>query len=220
MTNRKRIIVVDDHDLFREGLVVLLNRLKTVEVVAEARNGKEFLEIVNKHNPDVVLMDINMPVMDGIITARESMSVRPDLKILVLSMFGDEENYFRMVNAGVKGFILKSAGLTELEKAILEVSENGNYFSNELLRKIITNINDQVHKAEAREQSVSSLTRREKEILKLVVAGFSNEDIVNKLNISMATVKSHRSSLLSKTSCANSAGLVMFAIKHKIVEVQ
>jgi DNA-binding NarL/FixJ family response regulator len=219
MTNKKKVIIVDDHDLIREGLIMLLNETKTIEVIAEARNGKEFLEIAGKHNPDVVLMDITMPLMDGIETTRQALSINPDLKILALSMFGDEEKYFRMVRMGAKGFVLKSSVFSELEKAILEVSSNRNYFSADLLRKILTRINDQTQKVEISEKVVASLTKHEIDVLKLLVEGHANESIVKKLNTTLAAVKSIRASLLAKTSCNNSASLVMFAIKHKIVEV-
>jgi len=220
MITKKRIIIVDDHDMFREGLKVLLNNTKTIEVVADAANGKEFLNIVKQHNPDAVLMDISMPVMDGIEATKQSLAGNPGLKILALSMFGDEENYYRMVSAGVKGFVLKSSPVSELEKAILAVSANENYFSNELLRQIITRIGDQNQKAESNKHIVSSLTKREIDVLRLVASGLSNEDIAEKLNVSIPTVKSHRSSLLSKTFCNNSSSLVMFAIKNKLVEIE
>ena len=220
MNLKKKVIIVEDHDMFREGIKVLLNNLNTIEVVAEACNGREFLNIVNKHNPDAVLMDISMPVMDGFEATRESIASNPGIKVLALSMSGDDENYFKMVHAGVKGFVLKSAGIKELEKAIIEVSNNRNYFSNELLCQIITRINYQTQKAEKSAQEVSSLSKREIDVLKFVAAGFSNENIADKLNISIATVKSHRSNLLSKTSCNNSASLVMYAIKNKIVDVE
>jgi DNA-binding NarL/FixJ family response regulator len=220
MVNKKRVIIVDDHDMFREGLKALLNNTKTIEVVATASGGKEYLDILKQYNPDAVLMDVSMPEMGGIEATKLSLAGKPDLKILALSMFGDEENYYKMVSAGVKGFVLKTAPVSELEKAILAVSDNGNYFSNELLRQIITRMADKSLKAEANDKILSSLTNREIEVIKLVAAGLSNEDIADKLNISIPTVKSHRSNILSKTSCTNSSSLVMFAIKNKLVDVE
>jgi DNA-binding NarL/FixJ family response regulator len=219
MVNKKRVIIVDDHDMFREGLKALLNNTKTIEVAATARSGKEFLEILKTHKPDAVLMDVSMPEMGGIEATKVSLSANPDLKILALSMFGDEESYYRMVSAGVKGFVLKTAPVSELEKAILAVSGNENFFSNELLRQIITRMADKSLKAEANDKILSSLTNREIEVIKLVAAGLSNEDIADKLNISIPTIKSHRSKILSKTSCSNSSSLVMFAVKNRLVEV-
>lgn len=218
--DRKKVMIVDDHDMFRSGVKVLLNNTKSIEVVAEARNGKEFLEQMDKYSPEVVLMDISMPVMDGIEATQIAVQQNPDLKVLALSMYGDEEHYFKMVRAGVKGFVLKSSGIDELEKAILEVSENENYFSNELLRQIITNINEPNTKKDPSLQAVSLLSKREIDVLKQVVLGLSNEEIAQKLNISITTVKTHKSNLLSKTSCSNSASLVMYAIRSKIIEVE
>jgi DNA-binding NarL/FixJ family response regulator len=219
MNSKKKVIIVDDHDMFRAGVKVLLNNTKTIEVLAEARNGLEFLNILEKQVPDVVLMDISMPVMDGIEATKQGLITKPDLKVLALSMYGDEEYYFKMVRAGVKGFVLKSSGIGELEKAIIEVSNNNNYFSNELLRQIISNFSEQSQKREAAILASASLSKREIEVLKLVVNGLSNNEIAEKLNITLATVKSHRSNLLSKTMCSNSASLIMFAIKNKFVEI-
>jgi DNA-binding NarL/FixJ family response regulator len=215
MSVKKKVIIVDDHDMFRAGVKVLLNNTKSIEVVSEARNGKEFLETLDKHSPDAVLMDISMPVMDGIEATRQGLVINPTLKILALSMYGDEEYYFKMVRAGVKGFVLKSSGISELEKAIIEVSNNGNYFSNELLLQIISNFNDE----NINKETKPLLTKREIEVLKLVVMGLSNNEIAEKLNVSVTTVKSHRANLLKKTMCNNSASLIMYAIKHKIVEI-
>jgi DNA-binding NarL/FixJ family response regulator len=215
MSTRKKVIIVDDHDMFRAGVKVLLNNTKTIEVVAEARNGKEFLSLLDKHDPDAVLMDISMPVMDGIDATKQGLAINPNLKVLALSMYGDEEYYFKMVRAGVKGFVLKSSGISELEKAIIEVSKEGNYFSNELLLQIISSFKDENQLKDDK----SLLTKREIEVLKLMVAGLSNNDIAEKLNISVTTVKTHRANLLGKTACSNSASLIMYAIKNKIVEI-
>jgi DNA-binding NarL/FixJ family response regulator len=219
MSVKKKVIIVDDHDMFRAGVKVLLNNTKTIEVVSEARNGKEFLEILEKHEPDAVLMDISMPVMDGIEATRQGLIIKPNLKVLALSMYGDEEYYFKMVRAGVKGFVLKSSGISELEKAIIEVSNNGNYFSNELLLQIISNFSEQNQKLDSNKNATTLLTKREMEVLKLIVTGLSNSEIANKLNVSITTIKSHRSNLLNKTMCNNSASLIMYAIKNKIVEI-
>lgn len=219
MPGKKKIIVVDDHDLFREGIKALLSNSSTIEVVADAKNGEEFLRIIADHNPDAVLMDISMPVMDGIEATRKGLALKPDLKVLAFSMFGDEENYYKMIHAGAMGFVLKSAALVELEGAIIRICENGNYFSEEVLLKIIPSISSVTERSGATEQVVASLDKLEIVILKLVVAGLSNEDIAHNLKISVQAVKSHRSGLLSKTSCRNSSSLGMYVIKNKIPEI-
>lgn len=187
------------------------------DVVAEASNGKEFLNLLSKHKPDLVLMDIGMPEMDGIEATRKALDMEPDLKILVLSNFGDEVHYFNIIQAGAKGFVHKTSGIHELRTAIDKVMDGESYFSNELLRKIISNINSPGTFRSANGKSEDKLTRRELEVLQLVSNGLSNEEIADKLNISITTVKGHRSNLLMKTGTKNTAGLIMFAIKNKII---
>lgn len=217
MSNKIRIFLVDDHDMFRDGVKLLLSSDNLAEVVAEARNGKEFLEKVGQVDPDVVLMDISMPEMDGIEASRIAHEKYPQMKILALTMFGDEKYYYQMIQTGIKGFVLKSAGISELIKAITEVSKGENYFSGELLYKLIQNINS--NKGAINGSSPEKLSTREIEVLKLISSGLSNEDIASQLNISLATVKTHRSALLSKTGSNNTASLIMYALKNKLIDL-
>jgi DNA-binding NarL/FixJ family response regulator len=217
MSNKIKIFLVDDHDMFRDGVKLLLASDNLAEVVAEARNGKEFLEKVGQVNPDVVLMDISMPEMDGIEASKLAHEKYPNLKILALTMFGDEKYYYQMIQTGIKGFVLKSAGISELIRAISEVSRGENFFSGELLYKLIQNIT--TGKNETNGAPSEKLSAREIEVLKLIASGLSNEDIAKQLNISLATVKTHRSNLLSKTASNNTASLIMFALKNKLIEI-
>lgn len=220
MNKKISVFLVDDHDIFRDGVKLLLSSENVAEVVAEARNGKEFLENLGKINPDIVLMDIAMPEMDGIEASRLALEKNPNLKILALTMYGDEKYYYQMIQTGIQGFVLKSSGISELTRAISEVYAGGNYFSNEILYKIIKNVNQ--NKAEdnnPENNPLAKLTNREIDVLKLIVTGLSNEEIAEKLAVSVSTVKSHRSSLLAKSSSRNTASLVMYAIKNKIVEL-
>jgi DNA-binding NarL/FixJ family response regulator len=204
--------------MFRDGVKLLLSSDSIAEVVAEARNGKEFLEKVGEVKPDVVLMDISMPEMDGIEASKLANEKYPQLKILALTMFGDEKYYYQMIQTGIKGFVLKSAGISELVNAITEVYKGGNYFSSEILYKLIQNIDANKKNGKENEVQAEKISARELEVLKLVASGFSNEDIANQLNISLPTVKTHRSNLLAKTSSNNTASLIMFALKNKIIE--
>ncbi len=208
-----QIILADDHRMFRESIAKLLTVENIAHVLAQASNGKEVLELLETNEPDLVLMDIDMPVMDGIEATKNAIEKYPDLKILALSSFGDEKYYFKMVEAGAKGFVLKNASLGELKNAVKEVANNGSWFSSELLQKIIINISSQS------ENTKSELTNREAEILKLICESYTNEQIAEKINLSYDTVKWHRANLLSKTKCSNTAGLVIYAIKNKIIEV-
>jgi DNA-binding NarL/FixJ family response regulator len=204
------VAIVDDHQLFRNGLRFILENEEDLEVVIEASNGKQFLEFLKNYKPDVVLMDINMPEMDGIETTKQALIQFPDLHVLVLSMYSDIEYYNTMIGLGVKGFILKDIDNDELAGAVRRVYSGGTYFSQELLLQLIKN---------KPEDEKIDLTRREKEVLDLICQGFSNQQISDKLYISQRTVERHRSSLLFKTESKNSISLVVYAIKNNLVKI-
>jgi DNA-binding NarL/FixJ family response regulator len=210
------IIIVDDHLIFRQGLESILNSEDIATVIGEASNGMEFIDLLAHLKPDLVLMDIDMPHMNGIEATQKALELSPDLKIIAFTMFGDEEYYYKMIDIGVKGFILKSSGINELEKAIGEVMMGESYFSNELLRKIITNFS---RKDSGNPIKNAGLTDREMEVLQQVCLGLTTEEIAQKLYISAKTVKSHRANLLEKTDSKNTVGLILFAIKNKIIKV-
>lgn len=205
-----KLIIVDDHQLFRNGLKFILDDREDMTIIAEASNGKEFLKQLEFLNPDVVLMDINMPEMNGVEASKQALLMYPDLNILILSMFGDVEYYNTMIDIGVKGFILKDIDNDQLYDAIHKINNGGNYFSQELLLQLIKNkpVDDTV-----------ILTAREKEVLELICEGLSNQQISDKLFISQRTVERHRSSLLLKTDSKNSISLVVYAIKNKLVKI-
>ncbi len=213
MIKKNTIIVVDDHSIFREGIKSLIKLKDTAEVVAEASNGQEFLDLLPNYQPDLVIMDIDMPVMNGIEASKIALEKYPDLNILALTMFGDETYYQQMIQTGVKGFVLKTSKFTELEKAIYEIANGGNYFSNDLLRKIIFKY--QPNKDEAK----ILFSDREKEVLDFTCKGMTNEEIANQLNLSVGTVKGYRSKLLEKTTCKNTASLIIYAIKNSLVQL-
>ncbi len=208
-----KILLVDDHNLFRNGLKMLLDTLHGYEVTGEASNGKEFLEIILKNDYDIVFLDIEMPEINGIEAARRAIEYKPDLKIITLSMYGDEEYYDQMVDAGAKGFLLKNTNLQEVKTAIDTVMDGGNYFSQELMQNLLRSYKTI---KESKEQEVE-LSDREIEILLLICSGLSNQEIGDRLFISKRTVEKHRANILCKTNCKNAAGLVMYAIKNQIV---
>ncbi|HEY4788903.1 MAG TPA: response regulator transcription factor [Bacteroidales bacterium] len=209
-----KLIVTDDHTMFRESVSKMLTLKKTAEVIAEAGDGNELLALLDNHKPDLVLMDISMPGMDGIEATKKAIEKQPGLKVLTLSSFGDEQYYFNMVEAGAKGFVLKNASIVELEKAIKEVAKGGSWFSSELLQKVILNISSKPKK-----EIEIDLTDREMGILKLICENLTNEQIADKINLSYDTVKWHRANILSKTGCNNAVGLLLFALKNKIIEI-
>jgi len=212
--NKIQIVLADDHQLFRNGLKILLDAFKEFSVAGEAGNGEEAVRIVSNCGCDIVLMDINMPLMDGIEATRRCIEVNPDIKIIALSMYGEEEYYYRMVDAGAKGFILKDSDISEVKDAILTVYNGGNYFSQELLYNVIQKI-----KTRETENKVANLSKREKEILLKICEGMSNQEIADTLFISKRTVDKHRANLLSKTNSKNTASLILYAIKNKIIKI-
>ena len=214
-TEQQNIMLVDDHTLFRNGLRILLNNLKEYTVSGEAANGKEFLDLLKTQSPDLVLLDIDMPVMDGIEAAKKALSKYPDLKIITLSMYGEEDYYYKMVDAGVKGFLLKNSDINEVKTALKTVLEGGSYFSSELLQTLVSSLRSSPRQHE--KQNV--LSERETEILILICQGFSNQEIADQLFISKRTVDKHRANILEKSESKNTAQLVMYAIKNQLVEI-
>jgi DNA-binding NarL/FixJ family response regulator len=202
------IIIVDDHKLFRSGLKYILEESNLYQVVAEASNGAEFLDLLKNHLPDLVILDINMPVINGIEAAKRAIAMYPDLNILILSMHSESEYYTTLLETGVKGFVLKDADNEEFFTAIQTVLRGGTYFSQELLMNII--------RKESRITSVK-LTRREREVLELLSKGHSNQEISGFLNISQRTVERHRTILLEKTGSRNSVSLIVYAIKNELI---
>ncbi|MDP4271974.1 MAG: response regulator transcription factor [Bacteroidota bacterium] len=216
----KKIIIVDDHSLFREGIKLLIENEGLGIVIAEAENGQAFLDLLEKHDPDLVIMDIEMPVMGGLEATRKAREISPDIKILTLTMLSDRANYFDMVNAGSMGFVLKTSGKREFEKAIKAVLNGDTYFSNELLRQIIVNI--KTEQSDASQQFPGNefeLSEKEYEVLRLFCEGLTASEIADRIFRSVKTVEAHRSSLLKKTNTKNTINLVLFAIKSNLVDI-
>lgn len=204
-----RIAVVDDHTLFREGLVsLLLKNNSRFAVIWEASNGIECLEKMKTALPDIVLMDISMPEMDGIEATTAAVSLYPSVRIIALSMYGEQEYYLKMIQAGVKGFLRKDSDIDEVARAIIRVSEGENYFSGEMLYSLVT------HRPVQKDEILSE---REIEILELICHGFSTAEIAAKLFLSKRTVEKHRANILEKTNCRNTARLVAWALKNNFV---
>ncbi len=209
------VIIVDDHSLFRNGLKILLTTSGHFNVIAEAENGREFLDLLDHIEPDIVLMDIDMPVLDGIEATKEALKKYPSLKVITLSMFGEEEYYYKMIEAGVKGFLLKNSDINEVKNALITVYQGGKYFSQELLYNVVKNIRSS-HKEQ---ELTEALSEREIEVLIQICNGFSNNEIAEYLHISKRTVDKHRANLLDKTHSKNTAHLVMYAIRNKLIDI-
>lgn len=219
MEKTHKILIVDDHKLFREGLSFVISQMDGCEVVGEASNGKEFLDLLDRLEADIVLMDISMPGIDGIDATTRALEKKPALKIIALTMFCDEEYYYKMIQAGVSGYILKESGKDELANAINTVISGENYFSQKLLRNIIINLNKARSFKGTQSKQEVKLTPREAEILKLICQGLSNAEISEKISLSLRTVEGHKSNLISKTGVRNSVSLVMYALKNNLVDI-
>lgn len=209
--NKKGIIIADDHSLFRQGLKLILMELGDVEVIADVSNGRELIDTVAVLTPDLVIMDINMPLMNGIEASRILAKEHPEIRILVISMYGDEQYYNRMIENGVKGFILKVADNSELKTAVRAILNGRTYFSQELLLRLI-----QSKKSTAN----ISLTSREHQILELICQGSGTAEISSKLFLSERTIENHKASLFAKTGCKNSLSLVIFAVRNNLVTLK
>lgn len=210
-----KVVLVDDHKLFRDGLKLLINNSGIAQVVAEASDGEEFLGVIDKCINCVVFMDIQMPGLNGVETTKQALERYPDLKIIALTMFGDDEYYYQMIEAGVKGFLLKNTNIDEVLDAIKVVAKGENCFSKELLYSIIKNLS----KTKNSSYNDPNLSDREVEILQLVCEGLSNQEIADKLFISKRTVDKHRCNILEKTNTNNTASLVMYSIKNGIIKI-
>lgn len=213
--NACRIVLVDDHTLFRGGLRGLLDRYEAFRVVGEAGSGEELLERLPGWEADVVFMDIAMPGMGGAEATQRLLALRPELRVITLSMFGDEHYYQRMVEAGARGFLLKDSPIDEVIRAIRTVQEGGTYFSQALLGSLAGRMCSAERVAGADEP----LSGRETEILVCVCRGLSNQEIADELFISKRTVDKHRANILEKTGCKNTASLVVYAIRHSLVDL-
>lgn len=219
MKDTYRVFIVDDHKIFREGLIFMISKMKGFEVVGEASNGKAFLEMIDDLEVDIVIMDIAMPGIDGITATTKVLEKHPEIKVIALTMFSDEEYYYKMIQAGVTGYILKESGKEELAAALNTVITGENYFSQKILHNIIVNMNNVKTFKNATNTEEIKLTKRETEILTLICQGMSNAEISDKLCLSLRTIEGHKSNLLGKTGVKNSISLVMYAMKHHLVDL-
>ncbi len=215
-TKKVNIVLVDDHSLFRTGLAGLLSHRDDFSVVADFGSGEEFLANLETLDVDVVFMDISMPGIDGAETTSRALALRPNLRVITLSMFGDDHYYTRMVESGASGFLLKDSDINEVYAAVDSVMVGDSYLSTPLLGSLARHMVAPTIETVVEDDALSS---REIEILVEVCRGLSNQEIADKLFISKRTVDKHRANILEKTGCKNTANLVVFAIKNHLVEI-
>ncbi|HEY0977654.1 MAG TPA: response regulator transcription factor [Flavobacteriales bacterium] len=210
-----RIALADDTNLFRKGMAMLLRELEGIEVALECANGKDLLKAITVVPVDIVLLDLEMPVMDGIETMERMRTDHPEVKVLVLSMHGEEKFIVHLMELGANGYLLKTAEASEVENAIRSVAESGYYFSDMVSRVMLQGL---VKKNKVRPyfNVVDPLSEREIEVLKLICAEKTTPEIAEQLFLSPRTVEGHRNNILLKTGARNVAGLVVFAMTNGI----
>lgn len=218
MTRKIRVLIVDDHAIVRAGTRLLLNSQPDIEVVGEAENGKEGLARARELSPDVVLMDINMPDMDGIQATRAIKEALPESRILALTMHEDSRYFFQMLKEGALGYVLKGAEPSELLSGIRAVYQDKAFILPDLARRLLDDYLDRL-KAGDEQDSYSKLTTREREVLKLIGEGYTSREIGEILFISQNTVERHRTNIMDKLGMHNKSQLIKFAIRKGLVKI-
>ncbi|MEE9373164.1 MAG: response regulator transcription factor [Saprospiraceae bacterium] len=211
-----KLLIVDDHKMFVEGLESILAREDDIKIIHKCYEGKDVFNMALLESIDVILLDINLPDMSGIEISKRILKMKEDLKILVLSMHDEESYITEVLKSGSLGYILKNTGRKELITAIRTVATGRTYFSQSITNTIMNSLMDSSKKPKTQEAQVPKITRREKEVLDLILEENTNQEIANLLFISLKTVEAHRSSLLSKLNARNTAGLVKKAIAFKL----
>jgi two-component system response regulator NreC len=211
-----RILLADDHIVMRTGLRALLERQPNLEVVGESENGRETVELVASLGPDVVVMDVAMPVLNGIEATKTIVTQRPATAVVILSMHADESYVMRALKAGARGYLLKDSAAADLISAIQAVSQNKSFFSPKVSR-ILAEDYVRVLKQKGAVDSYDLLSSREREILQLLAEGKANKEVATALNISPYTVETHRRHILEKLNLHNPAELILYAVRKGII---
>jgi len=215
-----RILIADDHDVVRSGLRALLSRTAGFNVVAEASDGEEALQQATRHKPDVAILDLSMPKLNGVDTTRAIKEANPDIKVLVLTIHESEEYVWQVIRAGANGYLLKTADKDELAAAVNSVADGQRFFSPSVSELIIDEFANRMREEDTpKPRAGDLLTRRETEVLRLIAYGWTNKEVAAELFLSARTINTHRSNLMRKLDIHDTAGLVRYAIQVGIVEV-
>src|ERR1700741_1231616 len=211
-----RVLLADDHIVMRAGLRALLDRQPNLEVVGESENGRETVELTGSLEPDVVVMDVGMPILNGIEAPKLTVSAHPTTEVIILSMHSDESYVMRALKAGARGYLLKDSAPADLLSAIQAVSQNKSFFSPKVSR-ILAEDYVRVLKQKGAVDSYDLLTGREREILQLLAEGKANKEVATALNISPYTVETHRRHILEKLKLHTPAELILYAVRKGII---
>jgi DNA-binding NarL/FixJ family response regulator len=212
-----RVVLADDHVLIRAGLRALLHSLPNIEVIAEASDGHEAVDVIAQHQPDVVIMDIGMPGLNGVDSTRRIVKQFPGTRVVILSMHANEEYVGRALEAGAMGYLLKGAEPAELELVFKAVMRGETYLSPSIAKHLVQ---DYLSHRKEKTQPLPDLTGRQREVLQLIAEGCSTKDIANKLKLSVKTVDTHRSELMHRLDIHDVAGLVRYAIRTGLVSTE
>ena len=215
-----RILLADDHALVRAGIRALVQRVSGLTVVGEADNGREALRLAKSLNPDVVLMDISMPELNGLDAIARMLQYDPKIAVIVLSMHESREHVTRALQAGACGYVLKNAAVDELEKAIRAVARGQKYLTPAVSEQLMVSVTAPRSDAPGIYNPAESLTQRQREILQLIAEGRSSREIATLLTISVKTVETHRSLLMERLNLHDVAGLVRYAIRVGLVTLE
>lgn len=217
MSDPKYVALVDDHTMFRKGLAVLINLFPNYKVLLDVANGREFIDHLQSGRlPDIVLLDIHMPVMDGYATAAWLRANHPDIRVLALSTMDSDTTIIKMIHQGARGYILKDADPKELQVAFEEILAKGYYYNEILTRKVIQSIHQS---GPDNSSAFPKLTDRETEFLKHACSEKNYQQIANEMYVSERTVDGYRESLFKKFNVTNRVGLVLYAIKNQLVQL-
>lgn len=217
--NQIRIITVDDHQLIRDGIRALLKDEYEYIIINEASNENDLLNILTETQPDIILMDISLPGKSGVEICKDLSEKYPEIKIIILSMYLNEDFILNALKSGAKGYLPKNTTKKELIEALKTVHAGKEYFNNEVSEIIIKSYMNNVKKEDTQKRSTEALTSREKEILKLFAEGQTNKEIAENLFISIRTVESHKNNILHKLELKSTVELIKYAIKNKLVEL-
>jgi len=218
MKDKIKIILADDHRIFRKGLKSLLSERENIEVLAEADNGDEALEAARKYKPEIVLMDIAMPKMDGIEATRQIRQRLPDTEVVILSMHAKKAYIDQVLKAGAKGYVLKDSDEDNLLSAINTVHTGGYYLDSPIADQVLSDYFRGKSKRELKKQS-DPLSEREREVLRLLAEGHSNQEVADTLYISRKTVENHRANIVRKTGAQGQVGLTKYAARIGLIDL-
>jgi two-component system, NarL family, response regulator NreC len=211
-----RVLLADDHTIMRQGLRLLLERQPDITVVGEASDGRQCVELAEAENPDVVIMDVGMPNLNGIEAARQIVAKRPHVAVAILSMHSDESYIIRALKAGARAYLLKDSAESDLIAAIKAISEGKSFFSPAISHILVEDYMRELERKGA-EDSYELLTAREREILQMLAEGKSNKEVANILNLSLYTVETHRTHILQKLNLHTVPELILYAVRKGII---